>query len=306
MSGTSTPAPRTGGRDGPVPPARRGSASAAIVLCVFALVVLTRWHPFLLGGPSVVLLATVAATLSPPRRRRRAARRARAARSGVPYSSVRQWDAARESLAQMPEAEISPDGGPPTLPVGRPDPSYSGSGYRAGPDEGGRVDYYDADRTRGDHDDAGWVPTAYGPTAYGPTDRHFTEHRPTEPGRADPRAPDPYGAEGHDPDPDRFEPDGEPLAVGQWGGDEGPGDPGFDERPEADEERPRRRGRRPWSATGDRPLVRVLDPSDAARGDPEQTMAIDMRPLLEENDLIEQTMAIDIRGYLHDPGYGRG
>ncbi|MGF7233678.1 MAG: hypothetical protein ACQSGP_01765 [Frankia sp.] len=295
MSGTSTPAtpaPRTGGRDGPVPPARRGSASAAIVLCVFALVVLTRWHPFLLGGPSVLLLATVAATLSPPRRRRRAARRARTARSGVPYSSVRQWDAARQSLAQLPEAEIPPEGGPPTRPTGRPESFFA----RAGLNPGGPYDV-DYDRS-GLEDRAGFDRgESYRADPYGanPAD----PVNPADVGRYEARRDHEDGIE---PDPAS-----EPLAVGHWSGGEGSlGDPEADGSVAADGERPRRRGRRPWSGTGDRPLVRVLDPVDGSAGDPEQTMAIDMRPLLGENDLIEQTMAIDIRGFLHDPGYGRG
>jgi hypothetical protein len=244
-----------GGRYGRVPPLRRGSASVVIVVCVFALVVLTRWHPFLLGGPSVVLLAAVSATLSPPRRNRSAARRARS-RSAAPYSSVRRWDAARESLAHLPDAEIPPDGGPPTLPGAyHPGDPYASPG--AGPGNGG--------------------------DPYG-----------------DPYREGPYGGDlsgGREGARERFGPAGGSDAEGDEG-DEGVAEPISGE---AAEHRPRR----PWSMTGDRPLVRVLDPSGDA-GDSETTMAIDMRPLLEETELLEQTMAIDIRGFLNDPGYGRG
>jgi hypothetical protein len=177
-----------------VPPARRGAASVAVVVAVFALVGLSRWQPLLVGGPSIVVLGVVAAALSPPRRG--AKRRRRPARSAYPNPSVRRWTAARESLANLPETG----------------PDIAGRGNPAG---------------RGD---------------------------------AAPTSPLPAGAA---------------------------------------------RPPHPWSATGDRPLVRVLDADGEPHGDPAETMAIDMRAVLADEALIEQTMSIDIRGYLNDPGYGR-
>lgn len=172
-----------GGDRARVPPARRGAASVAVVVAVFALVGLSRWQPLLVGGPAILVLGVVAAALSPPRR---AARRRRPARSAYPYPSVRRWTAARESLANLPETAPGPDAAP-----------------------------------------TGPLP--------------------------------------------------------------------------ADAARPPR----PWAATGDRPLVRVLDTDGETHGDPAETMAIDMRSVLADEALIEQTMSIDIRGYLNDPGYGR-
>lgn len=194
-----------------------------VVLAVFGLVVLVRWQPLLAGGPSLVFLGVVAAALSPPRRGRPGARRA-FVRSDVPYSTVRRWDAARESLAHLPDATIPP--------VGRPV----------------RPDYRDPHYGDPDYDDSGY----------------------------------------DDSDSDYGEP----------GGSDGGGRPGDRNRLGS--------ARHPWAEPGDRELVRVLDPRDAAKGDPEETMAIDMRPLLAENALLEQTMSLDMRGFLHDPGYGRG